>query len=163
MPQQPLLPWDEFDLGSNVFRNTPGVLIAYDEELIKLERAGVGDQLLLTMDVYVIDGTGVSQRVAKLRRNAWVFNDGRYHVTTAPRSLTLTDTASGTTVVEASIQGPARVKLPRGLFYTQWGNPIDVEPQRVVIDRRLTMSGSTIVNCRRGIIIDPNGIGLGGG
>ena len=60
----------ELDIGSNIIRNTSGVLNVSGEQQISL-KFDERDRLLLTMDIY--DSTGI--HIAKLRRNAWVFNN----------------------------------------------------------------------------------------
>jgi len=73
----------EINIGSNIYRNTSGVLNVAGKEQIFLE-IGNDSQLLLTMDIY----DNKSQHIAKLRRNAWVFNNNnRFTITTHPSSL----------------------------------------------------------------------------
>lgn len=82
----------ELNIGSNIIVNTSGVLTVQGSDQIYLEWGDRSGQLLLTMDVYDAQGT----HVARLRRNAWAFNDkGRFAITTHPTSLTLTDRESG--------------------------------------------------------------------
>lgn len=60
---------------------------------------GEDGQTLLTMDVY----DAGQNRIAQLRRNAWLLNDSdRFNITTNPKSLKLIDTATEETVVEVN-------------------------------------------------------------
>jgi len=92
----------ELIIGSNVIRNTSGVLTVQGKDQIFLEIDPESNQLLLTMDVYDKDG----QHVAKLGRNAWNFNDqNAYKITTNPKELRLIERATGQVVVEANVTG----------------------------------------------------------
>ena len=62
----------EIRLGSNIFRNTNGVIRVQGKEQLVLELAPDQERILLTIDLY--DGSG--NHVAHLRRNRWAFNDG---------------------------------------------------------------------------------------
>ncbi len=76
----------EVIVGSNIIRNTSGVLNVSGKDQIGLEVDEETTQLLLTMDIYNPSG----KKIAKLRRNAWVFNEGNiYDITTVPDSLKL--------------------------------------------------------------------------
>lgn len=152
--------WGELNLGSNVFTNTPGVLLVDGEPQVSLERAGTEHQLLLTMDVYDLDDAGV-HHVAKLRRNAWAFNDHeRFDVTTNPQSLQLIERESGTVVIEANVLDENRIAVPRATFYTPRGELIVVQPEAVRIGG-ITLSGNRIENYGAGISLDLGGFGLG--
>jgi hypothetical protein len=152
--------WGELNLGSNVFTNTPGVLLVDGQPQVSLERAGTEDQLLLTMDVYDLADAGV-RHVAKLRRNAWAFNDhDRFDITTDPRSLQLIERESGTVVIEANVLDENRIAVPRATFYTPRGDLIAVEPGGVRIGG-ITLSGNRFVNCQAGISLNPGGFGIG--
>ncbi len=61
----------ELNIGSNIIKNTNGVLSVEGEKQIYLEIGEKDKQLLLTMDIF--DSKG--EHIAKLRRNAWVFNN----------------------------------------------------------------------------------------
>jgi hypothetical protein len=81
--------WSELVIGGNRIINCSGVIRVDGDPQVYLERGTRDVQLLLTINV--CDETG--KTVAKLRRNAWAYNDkSRYDITTHPSSLTLTDT-----------------------------------------------------------------------
>ena len=107
----------ELNIGSNILRNTSGVLKVAGQEQISLEVGGNG-QLLLTMDLY--DQTG--KHIAKLRRNAWAFNEGeRFAITTNPSDLTLRESKSGAIVVRARVLDATHIEIPEGRFFTHRG------------------------------------------
>jgi hypothetical protein len=144
-------------IGSNVIQNTPGVLVVEGNRQISLERGHRDAQLLLTMDVYESNGA----HVAKLRRNAWAFNDtGRFDITTNPRSLQLIDKQTDNIVVEAQVPDRDRVQVPRGAFYTPSGVSIEITPQYLRIGTN-TLSGNHFDNCGNAIALGGGGMGLG--
>jgi protocatechuate 3,4-dioxygenase beta subunit len=108
----------EIRLGSNIFRNTNGVIRVQGKEQLVLELAPDQERILLTIDLY--DGSG--NHVAHLRRNRWAFNDGnRFSLNTSESPPTLfpnlpwlkvTDQETGETVLEAAV-APGE-KNPRG-------------------------------------------------
>ncbi len=76
----------EIRLGSNIFRNTNGVLRVQGKEQLVLELSPEHDHILLTIDLY--DGSG--NHVAHLRRNRWAFNDDtRFIINTSDSPPTL--------------------------------------------------------------------------
>jgi hypothetical protein len=149
--------WNEFIIGSNVFQDTPGVLVVEGQEQIWLERGSRDDQLLLTMDVY--DGNGI--HVAKLRRNAWAFNEGgRHDITTNPKSLQLIDKEADSIVVEAQVLDRDRVQVPRGAFYTVSGVRIIITSEYLQLGTN-TLSNCRFENCQRGIALGGGAMGIG--
>ena len=128
----------ELDIGSNIIRNTNGVLNVQGKEQIFLE---IGDdgQLLLTMDIY----DSGNKHIAKLRRNAWVFNNKeRFEITTTPASLKLIDKETGDTVVEANVVSKDNLKVSNGKFYTHNGVLLEITPQYWRVGGGITMSGN---------------------
>jgi hypothetical protein len=129
----------ELNIGSNVIRNCSGVLSVGGKDQIFLE-VGNDGQLLLTMELY--DETG--KHVAKLRRNAWAFNEkGRFSITTNPDNLTLIDTATGAVVVRVQVVDRSRITIPEGLFFTHMGHKMEITPQHWKLAGSITMSRNT--------------------
>ena len=109
----------ELNIGSNIIRNTSGVLNVAGKEQIFLE---IGDdgQLLLTMDLYDLNG----KHIAKLRRNAWAFNDGeRFTVTTNPSDLVLSEQRSGDVVVRVWVVDRGHIEIQEGRFFFAQRSP----------------------------------------
>ena len=131
----------ELNIGSNIIVNSSGVLAVQGKDQIHLEWGDGSGQLLLTMDVYDAKG----KHVAKLRRNAWAFNDkDRFGITTNPASLTLADKQTGAVVVEARVVGTNKIEIPRGTFYTHKGHLLEITPQYWRIAGGITMSGNRL-------------------
>ena len=130
----------ELKIGSNIIRNSTGVLNVQGKEQISIGFGRESTQLLLTMDIYDSGG----KHIAKLNRNAWVFNEkDRYEITTHPKSLKLIDKESGDTLVQASVLAADKVEVSQGKFYTHTGQLLEITPEYWRIGG-LTMSGNVI-------------------
>jgi len=139
----------ELVIGSNILKNTSGVLKVQGKEQIYLEIGATDKQLLLTMDIYDANG----KHVAKLRRNAWVFNDkNKYEITTDPNMLKLIDKDSGVAVVIASVADTSKIEISQGNFYTHTGQLLEITPQYWRIGG-LTMSGNVFDSCGGAVAI----------
>jgi hypothetical protein len=96
-----------------------------------------------------------SEHIAKLRRNAWVFNnENRYDITTHPSSLQLTDTFSSEVVVEANVVGQNRIEVLNGQFFTHRGHLLEITPEFWRIAGSLTMSGNTFDGVGGAVVIN---------
>lgn len=138
----------ELNIGSNIINNTSGVLTVQGKEQVFLE-IGEDGKLLLTMDVYDSN----RNHVAKLRRNAWAFNNKeRFEVTTSPKSLQLRDKESGAVVVEVKVLDKDSIEIPRGEFYTHLGNLLEITPHYWRIGG-LTMSDNLFDSCGGAVAI----------
>jgi len=133
----------ELNIGSNIIRNTSGVLNVQGKEQIGLEIGKIDKQLLLTMEIYDSNG----QLIGKLVRNAWVHNDNdRFIVTTHPTSLKLIDKQTGGIIVEAKVTDKGNIEIPQGIFYTHRGHMLEITPQYWRI-MGITMSGNIFDSC----------------
>jgi hypothetical protein len=140
----------ELNIGSNIIKNTSGVLNVEGKDQIFLEFRDDG-QLLLTMDIY--DQAG--NHIAKLRRNAWAFNTGeRFDITTNPQDLTLTDTQSKEIVVRVHVVDRSHIEIPEGRFFTYAGHLLEITPEYWRIAGSITMSGNTIDSCGGAVAIN---------
>ena len=145
----------ELNIGSNIIRNSNGVLNVDGEDQIFLEIGKIDNQLLLTADIY--DSRG--NHIAKLRRNAWAFNkDEKFKITTDPASLKLIEIKKETeqTIFEAKALGKDKIEVPQGRFYTHKGDLVEITPEFWRI-KGATLSDNTI-DARRGAVkIDARG------
>ena len=134
-----------------------GVLIVEGKEQIHLERGDEDLQLLLTIDVY----NDVGNHAAKLRRNAWAFNDGeRYEISTQPAALKLFESITGKVVLEANVIDRDTVVVADGDFYTPGRDRIEITPEYLRI-RGITMS-SNYIDCRgRALRLEQGSLAIG--
>lgn len=145
----------EINLGSNILRNSNGVLTLQGREQLVIECAL--HQLLLTMDFF--DETG--QHTAHLRRNRWAFNTRERYIlhTSSPTAAALTEGAwlkvlerqTGTVVLELTSQADARVELVNGHFYTHRGELVEITPHVCRIGTSVALFGD-IRECRGGSV-----------
>jgi hypothetical protein len=137
----------ELRLGSNIFRNTNGVVKVQGKEQLVLE-TGVGpDRVLLTMDFY--DGSG--NHIAHLRRNRWAFNEGNrfsIHTSDSPPSLfphlpwlKITDDETNETLVEAAIAPGGKIHVATGKFYSHRGQLIEITSHYCRVGSSQTLFG----------------------
>ncbi len=141
---KPLL---ELNIGSNVFRNTNGVVKLQGKEQMVVEFHPEENQLLLTMDFY--DSAG--SHVAHLRRNAWAFNTAnRFALTTGPASLSLfngplwlkvSDRDSGDVALEVTVTHRGKIQIPNGKFYTHKGHLVEITSHYCRVVPGLTLFG----------------------
>lgn len=121
----------DLKIGSNVFRNTNGVLIVQGKEQIVLEVRAATHDLLLTMDLYDTEG----KHLAHLRRNAWVFNvEDCFTLSTGPDRPSTVDRSwvqvswsqTGETVFVATLADRDVVAIPDGRFRSHKGQLVEI-------------------------------------
>ncbi|MCP9439865.1 MAG: hypothetical protein NNA20_10785 [Nitrospira sp.] len=148
----------ELLIGSNVFRDTNGVVKVEEKEQLVLELLPDEGLLLVTMDLY--DEHGV--HVAHLRRNRFAVNQsGQFSVETHhaidrigndPPSVRLFDTRSGLSVLEAHMISEHRVHILSGRFHSHRGTPVEITPHYCRLGSQATLFGE-IVEARGGMIV----------
>ena len=137
----------ELHVGSNVFRNTSGVVKLQGKEQLVLETQPQPLTLLLTMDLYDEQGT----RVGHIRRNALsTHSAGRFTIdiktsneATPDNSpfVTVADRTTGCTVFEACLVQRRKIRITVGNFYTHKGELVTVSPHYCRIGTGLTLFG----------------------
>ena len=148
----------ELRLGSNIFRNTNGVVKIQGKEQLVLEASAAHDRVLLTMDFY--DGSG--HHIAHLRRNKWAFNDAnRFLISTSesPPSLfphlpwlKVTDQDSGDTLLEAAVAPGGKIHVATGKFYSHRGQLIEITSHFCRVGSSQTLFGD-VFEARGGIAL----------
>lgn len=147
----------ELNIGSNIFRNTNGVLKIQGKEQIVIELRPDDHQLLLTMDVYDSEG----KHIAHLRRNTWAFNTAnRFVVATTgssspslfsePSWLKVSDSQTGDTILEVTLVDHARIHVVSGKFYSHKGHLVEITSHICRIGTSLSMFGD-VVESRGGV------------
>jgi hypothetical protein len=140
----------EINIGTNVFRNSNGVLKVLGKEQIVLQFLPEENRLLLTMDIY--DDRG--EHIAHVRRSTWAFNENnRFELTgnqgslalfSSPSWLKLTDKESGDIVLEASVNDKGHVQIIQGKFYSFKGELIEVTPHCLRLPGKPTKFGDVV-------------------
>jgi hypothetical protein len=140
----------ELHVGSNVFRNTNGVVKLQGKEQLVVETQPQPLALLLTMDLYDEQGT----RIGHIRRNGLsAHSAGRFiiNVKTSSEatqddnpSVTVADRKTGHTVFEACLMQRRKVRIVVGNFYTHKGELVTVSPHYCRIGTGLTIFGDVV-------------------
>ncbi len=138
----------ELHVGSNVFRNTNGVVKLQGKEQLVLETQPDPSVLILTMDLYDERGT----RVGHIRRNALSATSvSRFTINVKtseapthddPPSVTVADRTTGLTVFEACLMQRRKVRITVGNFFTHKGELVTVSPHYCRIGTVLTLFGN---------------------
>jgi len=138
----------ELHLGSNVFRNTNGVVKLQGKEQLVLELQPLPLALLLTMDLYDERGS----RVGHIRRNTLSAHStdrftinvktGREPVPDNPPSVTVAERTTGHTVFEACLIQRRKIRITVGHFHTHKGDLVTVSPHYCRIGTGLTLFGN---------------------
>jgi len=137
----------ELHVGSNVFRNTNGVVKLQGKEQLVMEVHPQPLSLLLTMDLYDEQGT----RVGHIRRNLLsAHSAGRFAINvtvtgdSTPEdqpSVTVADRTTGQTVLEARLVQGRKVRMTMGHFYTHKGELVTISPHYCRIGTGRTLFG----------------------
>ncbi|HSF66127.1 MAG TPA: hypothetical protein VLA67_01740 [Nitrospiraceae bacterium] len=137
----------EIHVGSNVFRNTNGVLKLQGKEQLVLETQAQPLALLLTMDLYDERGT----RIGHIRRNALpthsasrftvTVKTGSEAATNDSPSVTVGSRTTGHTVFEACLVQRRKIRITVGNFYTHKGELVSVSPHYCRIGASFTLFG----------------------
>ncbi|MEW6545106.1 MAG: hypothetical protein AB1411_16060 [Nitrospirota bacterium] len=137
-------------IGSNVFRNTNGILKVRGKEQLVLELDASPARLWLTMDLYTAKGA----QIAHLRRNAWVLNEkDRFAVSVRPPEdfllqeparLTITDSTTQEVVLDVVRVDRTSVHILSGQFHAHTGQPVVITPHVCRLIGRLTLFGHVL-------------------
>ena len=148
----------ELVIGSNVFRNTNGVVKIDGKEQIVFEPKPEEGHLLVTIDLY----SEVGSHIAHLRRNVLALNQaGQFAVevrraqsnppTDAPW-VRLTDQRTGEIVLETVLASENRIQITSGKFYSHKGTLVEITPHYCRIGLGMTRFGD-IVETRGGMAV----------
>jgi hypothetical protein len=149
----------ELHVGSNVFRNTNGIVKLQGKEQFVLETQPDPLALLVTMDLYDEQGT----RVGHIRRNVLsTHSAGRFTINvkageeSAPDdspSVSVVYRTTGHTVFEANLIQKRKIRITVGHFYTHKGELVTISPHYCRIGTVLTLFGSVAESRGNGIAI----------
>ncbi len=128
-------------IGSNQLRNTNGIFVAQDQDLIKVERHAEDRGILLSMDLYNPAGT----RIARLERNQWTSNEhNRFEIQTSPESVTLVDHTLKGSVFSVQTHAEDSVHVPQAKFYLPGGTVSEVTADSWHIGNRMELKNADI-------------------
>jgi hypothetical protein len=129
----------DMEVGSNVYRNTDGMIEIEGVPQIEVAlKPGTG-ALLVNFALFNDEG----KVIAKLNESTLMINEKRaYDVTRTSKGLLLTHSASGTVILQIEMTAPGVVALTKGEFHTVKGHVIRISPTEWRIDK-LHASGTT--------------------
>ena len=129
----------DVEVGSNVYRNTDGMIEIEGVPQIEVAlKPGTG-ALLVNFALFDAEG----KVTAKLNDSTLMINEKRaYDVTRTPKGLSLRHSASGTVILQIDMTAPGVVALTKGEFHTVKGHVIRISPTEWRIDK-LHASGTT--------------------
>ncbi|MCP9446176.1 MAG: hypothetical protein NNA22_01210 [Nitrospira sp.] len=150
--------WFELLIGSNIFRDTNGVVKIQGKEQVVLEWRPDEGLLLVTMDLY--DEQGI--HTAHMRRNVLMVNgSGQFGVEVHrstddigndPPWVRLCDTQSGLVVLDVLMTSERRARIRSGRFYSHRGTPVEITPHYCRLGSQATLFGE-IVEARGGMVV----------
>lgn len=149
-------PGIELLIGSNIFRNTNGVVKIQGKEQLVLEaKEGL---LYATLDLYNEAGA----HVAHIRRNVLVLNQtGQFaielhpmekHAATGGPAVRILDQQAGTLAFEATVRADHKIDITAGKFYSHKGTAVEITPHYCRIGSGTTRFGDIVEN-RGGTVV----------
>lgn len=149
----------ELLIGSNIFRNTNGVVTIQGKEQLVLEARPEQGLLLVTIDLY--DATG--SQIAHVRRNVLVINraaqfsiDIHQATTDMPSDapwVRVYSRQSGEIAFEARIVSDNRIQITSGRFYSHTGALVDITPHYCRIGSGRTLFGDIVENRGKTVVL----------
>jgi len=137
----------ELRIGSNIFRNTNGVITVRGKEQLVLEAKPTHGLFLMTVDIYGPD----SNRIAHLRRNMFMVNPAeRFAIETHrtqqdfsddPPWIRLSDQGAGDVLLEAHMTSANIIHITFGKFYSHKGELVEITPHYCRIGSGMTLFG----------------------
>jgi hypothetical protein len=146
----------ELLIGSNIFRNTNGVVKIHGKEQLVVESKPEHGLLLVTLDLYTESGL----HIAHVRRNVLALNhEGQFTIdihraasSGEVPSVRLLDESGQQVVFEASVVSDSKIRISAGKFYSHKGIPVDITPHYCRIGSDMTRFGD-IVEARGGTVV----------
>lgn len=148
----------ELHIGSNIFRNTNGVVKVHGKEQIFLESRPDQGLLLVTIDLY----NDAGNHIAHLRRNVLALNRADRFTITIHRGnasspsdspwVRISDQITGEIVLEARAVSEKKSQITAGKFYSHKGIPVEITPHYCRIGSGTTRFGDIVEN-RGGAVI----------
>jgi len=129
----------DVEVGSNLYRNTDGMIEIEGVPQIQVTLKPVTSALLVNFALFDVEG----KVTAKLNDSTLMINEKRaYEVAKTPKSLLLTHLASGTVILQMEVKAPDVVAFTKGEFHTIKGHVIRISPTEWNIDKH-RVSGTT--------------------
>lgn len=131
----------DITISSNQLRNTNGIFVAQDQDVIKVEHKTEDGILLLSMQIYNPAGS----QVAKLERNEWTTNDqDRFELKTDLEFVTVIDNTLKGVVFSVKKIGENHVQIPQAKFYLPGGTVSEVTADRWHVGNKMELKDADV-------------------
>jgi len=122
----------DVEIGSNVYRNTNGMIAIEGVPQIEVTVKPATGTLLVNFALF--DGAG--KMIAKLSDSTLMFNERRaYEVSTTAKTLALKQIDSGKIILQMELRASEVVAITKGEFHTVKGHVLEVTPTEWKIDK----------------------------
>lgn len=129
----------DIEIGSNLYRNSNGIIEVEGVPQIQLARHSATGALLVNFALF--DSTG--RMLAKMVDNTLMFNERRaYEVTKTETGLAMKEVGSGKILLKLDAKAPDVVSFSRGEFHTMKGRLFQVSPTEWKIDKQQKSGGT---------------------
>lgn len=123
----------DIEIGSNLYRNSNGIIEVEGVPQIQLTRHPSTGALLVNFALFDVNG----RMLAKLVDSTMMFNDRRaYESTKTDKSVAIKEAASGKVLLQLDLTAPDVVSFSRGEFHTMKGHVFQVSPTEWKLDKQ---------------------------
>ncbi len=132
----------DLEIGSNLYRNTDGMLEIEGVPQIMIALRKPGGPLLVNFVVF----DNVGRVEAKMVDSTMAFNERRAHeLTRMPTGLVMKHSESGKVVLQVELKESGRVVVQKGEFLTVKGHLLEISPVEWRLEKRRVGGGDTDV------------------
>ena len=133
----------DLEIGSNLYRNTDGMLEIEGVPQIMIALRKPGGPLLVNFVVF----DNVGRVEAKMVDSTMAFNERRAHeLTRTPTGLVMKHSESGKVVLQVELKESGRVVVQKGEFLTVKGHLLEISPAEWRLAKRRMSGGDTDLN-----------------
>jgi len=130
----------DVEIGSNLYRNTDGMLEIEGVPQIMIALRKPGGPLLVNFVVF----DNVGRVEAKMVDSTMAFNERRAHeLTRTPTGLVMKHSESGKVVLQVELKESDRVVVQKGEFLTVKGHLLEISPVEWRLEKRRMSGGDT--------------------
>ncbi len=130
----------DVEIGSNLYRNTDGMLEIEGVPQIMIALRKPGGPLLVNFVVF----DNVGRVEAKMVDSTMAFNERRAHeLTRTPTGLVMKHSESGKVVLQVELKESGRVVVQKGEFLTVKGHLLEISPVEWRLEKRRMSGGDT--------------------
>jgi hypothetical protein len=130
----------DLEIGSNLYRNTDGMLEIEGVPQIMIALRKPGGPLLVNFVVF----DNVGRVEAKMVDSTMAFNERRAHeLTRTPTGLVMKHSESGKVVLQVELKESGRVVVQKGEFLTVKGHLLEISPVEWRLEKRRMSGGDT--------------------